>query len=108
MKDLIINEIQTFVNSSHNNQSLGNHYRYFDKPLIGFANINDPIFMNFKEKIGEFYLLPGEWLDSEFGPNVLRKGTVISWILPINETVLASNRLEKTYPSREENVSSFV
>lgn len=101
MKDLIIKEIQAFVNTSPLNYSLDKRYKYFYEPQVGFASINDPLFLQYKEKIGEFYLLPTDWLDSEFGPNTSRKGTVISWVLPINEAVIATNRAETLLPSRE-------
>lgn len=101
IKDLIIKEIRSFVNSSPLNQSPEDNYRYFDDPLIGFASINDPIFLKFKEKIGEVYLTPIELLKLELGLEQVENGTMISWILPINEKILASNRAETSLPSKE-------
>jgi epoxyqueuosine reductase len=101
MKDMIINEIKSFVRLSPFNKSQEKDYNYFDEPLIGFSSINDPLFSVYKEKIGEFHLLPVEWFESEFGPQSIKDGTVISWVLPINEIVLASNRAETAFPSRE-------
>ncbi len=101
MKDLIIKEINSLVKSSPFNKSQEKGYRFFDEPLIGFADIHDPLFSEYKEKIGEFHLLPIEWFESEFGPQNTKDGTVISWSLPINETALESIRISTTFPSRE-------
>jgi epoxyqueuosine reductase len=101
MKELIGSEIKSFVSLSAFNRSQERDCKYFDEPLIGFARAQDPIFAKYKEIIGEFYLSPTEWLESESGSGSFMDGTVISWILPINETALASNRAETAFPSRE-------
>lgn len=101
MKEAVVKEIQAYVSSSPLNRSQDGRYPYFDRPLIGFASLQDPIFLEYKEQIGDFYVLPAEWLDTETGSPPPRQGTVISWVLPIHETVLASNRPETALPSRE-------
>lgn len=100
IKSSIINEICSFVNASPLNCSPEGDYSYFSDPLIGFASINDPIFLKFKEKIGDIYLTPMELLKLELAPELITAGTVISWVLPINEIILASNRAETALPSK--------
>lgn len=73
---------------------------YFDAPLLGFAAADDPLFQEFKAAIGPFYTSPRELLETEFGASDWQGGTVISWVLPINEEVRSSNRPEKEFPSR--------
>lgn len=101
MKELISSEIKSFISLSVFNKSREGNYRYFDEPMIGFASTKDSIFAEYKEKIGVFYLTPIEWLGTESGAGSAEDGTVISWILPINEAALASNRAETAFPSRE-------
>lgn len=101
MKDCIIEEIKLLVHRSALNASRDQTFRYFDEPLIGFASAVDPLFDEYKEKIGDVHLLPLEWLGSELGLATFHEGTVISWILPINEEVLASNRKGSDLPSRQ-------
>ncbi|MDW7675741.1 MAG: epoxyqueuosine reductase, partial [Bacillota bacterium] len=73
----------------------------YDEPLVGFANACDPIFMNYKEIIGDFHLTPQEIFEAEFGNGSFVEGTVICWVLPITKEVRDSNRKEKSLPSRE-------
>ena len=67
----------------------------FDEPIMGFASVEDDIFEVFrrKEVIGANYFGPGEWLPEA--------QSVISFFLPFSETVRASNRTDRTDPSRE-------
>ena len=67
----------------------------FDESIMGFASVEDDIFEVFrrKEVIGANYFGPGEWLPEA--------QSVISFFLPFSETVRASNRTDRTDPSRE-------
>ena len=69
---------------------------YYDIPLVGFANANDPLFTDYKEIIGGFHMTPMEILEHAFPKHeVLHEGaSVISWALPVSEYVRESNRSE--------------
>lgn len=100
MQQKLTDEIARFVSESPANRLPGSGTPYFDSPLTGFAAVADPLFASYKEIIGAFHLTPGELFTGEFG-DTLSAGTVISWILPITETVRKSNRYQGDYPSRE-------
>jgi len=84
--------------SEHNKSENGSHY--FDKPIIGYASANDPLFLKYKEVVGPFHHTPREILEHAFGEISWKGGTVISWILPVHRDVRLSNSKEKTFPSR--------
>ena len=67
----------------------------YDTPLIGFASADDELFERFrrKEVIGANFMGPHEWLPEA--------KTVISFFLPISETVRKSNLADATDPSKE-------
>lgn len=100
MKQKLTEEIVRFVSGSPANCLPGSSSPYFDRPLAGFAAVADPLFTAYKEIIGAFHLTPGELFAGEFS-EPLSAGTVVSWILPISETVRKSNRLQREYPSKE-------
>jgi epoxyqueuosine reductase len=95
----IIDEIRSVVRSSPANQRKDHKGPYFDEPLVGFADAMDPIFTDYKRIIGSFHMTPREWFDLEFGAGSFQAGTVISWILPVQEGVRRANRAQKTLPS---------
>jgi ferredoxin len=69
---------------------------YFENPLVGIADANDPLFLTFKDIIGDFHLTPVEVLEKSFPEH---KGSwegasVISWILPIARSTRERNRRE--------------
>ncbi|MBS3755597.1 MAG: epoxyqueuosine reductase [Desulfobacterales bacterium] len=73
----------------------------FDKPLVGFASGDDPIFEEYKDHVGPFYMTPWEifaltYNDLEIKPDEL---TVISYILPQTTATKKDNRKENFYPS---------
>src|SRR5690606_16781974 len=76
--------IEDFVLTSEQNSYQG-QYRFYDRPLVGFAAADDPIFMEFKKEeiVGPNFRLPTEWLPSA--------KTVISFFLPSSEYVRKSN-----------------
>jgi ferredoxin len=93
--------IAKFVKDSPANRRKVGRGKYWDKPLVGFASGEDPLFKQYKKIIGRFHFTPREIFELTFGK---RKKTpqlsVISWILPASEAVRKSNRKEKKYPSR--------
>ena len=83
-KETIIKVIEDFVLTSEQNSYQG-QYRFYDRPLVGFAAADDPIFTEYKNEgiIGPNFRLPGEWLPGA--------KTVISFFLPSSEYVKKSN-----------------
>lgn len=77
--------------------------RAFDKPLVGYASGGDPIFEEYKEHVGPFYMTPWEifaltYNDMQVKPDDL---TVISYILPQTAATKKDNRQEDFYPISE-------
>ena len=98
----IRNIAETFIENSPKN-SLGNleGERAFDKPLIGFAGGDDPLFEAYKEHVGPFHLTPWEIFVLTFGDAAVspEELTVISYILPQTEATKADNRREEAFPA---------
>jgi epoxyqueuosine reductase QueG len=94
-------EITRFVRESPANRHLENGSPYFDEPLVGYASLDDPLFADYREIIGDYHLTPRAFLESAFGTTSGEKGTVICWILPITEATRTSNRAGNLMPSRE-------
>ena len=80
-----------FTNKGGN--SLPDGKQFFDEPLVGFADADDPLFDEYKTIIGNFHRKPREIL--------AEAKTVIVWVLPISGVARQSNRLEKEFPSLE-------
>jgi epoxyqueuosine reductase len=72
---------------------------FFDKPIIGVASADDPLFTKFKTIIGSYHWTPDEALKYEY-PDETAKSVII-WVLPVNEKARKDNRKEKEFPSRE-------
>ncbi len=73
----------------------------FGIPLVGFSRGDDPLYQDYKEHVGPFYMTPWEvfaitFRDFNVNPEEL---TVISWILPQREETKVDNRKETFYPS---------
>ncbi len=100
MAKKLIAEINSFVAENPANRLSGGEGPYFDRPLIGFAGFDDPLFSAYKEIIGDFHLTPKELFSAAFGEE-LAGGTVICWILPVAAAARTSNRRQTEYPSRE-------
>jgi len=93
--------IVQFVQKSPANRRKEGRGKYWDRPLVGFASGDDPLFKAYKKIIGKFHFTPEEIFSLTFGnkkkPQTL---SVISWILPHVEEIRKSNREEDRYPSR--------
>jgi epoxyqueuosine reductase QueG len=99
----IISEILKFTAESPANQKpKTNTTPYFETPVVGFADVGDSMFMDFKSIIGEFHCAPLEILKQCFpgNDNNWRGASVISWALPISGATRKSNRQQDRYPSR--------
>ncbi|KJS29699.1 MAG: 4Fe-4S ferredoxin [Desulfatitalea sp. BRH_c12] len=73
----------------------------FDRPLVGFAKGDDPLFEAYKDHVGPFCMTPWEIFALTFGDTGVRPEqlTVISYILPQTDATKTDNRKEKIYPS---------
>lgn len=93
--------IVQFARKSPANRRKEGRGKYWDRPLVGFASGDDPLFKTYKKIIGKFHFTPQEIFSLTFGtrkkPQIL---SVISWILPHVEEIRKSNRGEDRYPSR--------
>jgi epoxyqueuosine reductase len=94
--------IKDFVNRSPENtlQNRENERAWAD-PLVGFSKGDDPLYKEYKEKIGSFYWTPSEIFNKTFTelkvePDQLR---VISWILPQVQATKSDNLKQTLYPS---------
>ncbi len=72
----------------------------FDEPLVALANGDDPLFIQYKEIIGDFHLTPREALELASSPvGITEAISVISWVLPITRKARVSNRRRELTPS---------
>ncbi len=77
----------------------------FDEPLVGFADGDDPIFVQYKTIMGDFHLTPREALArhvaGELGEGSPEWPAVsaVAWVLPIARETRLSNRRESEGPS---------
>lgn len=100
MKRAVCEEVCRFVCEEGSGRFPGGGERYFDDPLIGFADASDPLFTEYKTVIGEFHLTPGELVATSTPADPWEPATVISWVLPVTDQTRASNRSQAVYPSR--------
>ena len=90
-----------FTRDNPANQRKTGRGRYWDRPLVGFASGDDPLFKQYKKIIGKFHLTPAEFFEHTIGKGKRsRELSVISWILPASKAVRISNRKETKFPSR--------
>jgi len=93
--------IAKFVKENPANRRKVGRGKFWDKPLVGFASGNDPLFKQYKKIIGKFHHTPLEIFGLTFGQKEKPQNlSVISWILPTSEGIRKSNRKETKYPSR--------
>lgn len=101
MKGLLQDEIKKYVLESKENWFGEIRDRYYDEPIIKFADADDPMFTEFKRIIGSDHLTPNEAFERSFGKDSGKAGTVICVALPINEQIRKSNALQKEWASKE-------
>ena len=83
-KQTLIKKVTDFVLTSPLN-NYQNDIRYYDEPLIGFADASNPLFGDFKQIhiVGPMFKTPTEWL-----PDAT---TVISFFMPSSTEISESN-----------------
>jgi len=94
--------IKTFIETSPlNNLQNENSDKAFSTPLVGFARGDDPLFEEYKEHVGPFYMTPWEAFAVNFRDMSVKPAdlTVISWVLPHTQATKHDNRKENFYPA---------
>lgn len=98
-----ISEIITdFIHNSPDNYlPNGIKEKIWDKPLVGFSRGDDPLYQEFRNHIGNNYLLPPDFLQKKYQDVHINTDdlTVISWILPQTEKTKREQRQSTQYPS---------
>ena len=90
--------ITRFADSPANANGMPGDERVFDRPLVGFAAGDDPIWDELKRQIGDFYWGPADvfalaFPDTPASPAEL---TVVSWVAPLTAAAKRDNRVEAT------------
>lgn len=103
---LIEEVIRGYVRESSANRLL--HFGgepIFDDPLIGFADGDDPLFVEYKKVVHEEHFTPREILMKHLAQSLKNENpqissvSVVSYVLPANRETLRSNATEKEGPS---------
>jgi epoxyqueuosine reductase QueG len=97
----ILAEIRRYVLESQNKRFPDSDDPFFEEPLIGIAAGDDPIWVLYKNIIGQYHLTPKEMVASASVDQDWSPRSVISWVLPISGKTRALNRQEIRWPSRE-------
>ena len=73
----------------------------FTDPLVGFASGADPLFEQYKDHVGPFFVTPWELFAVTFRDMRIKAEelSVISYILPQTQSTKKDNRKEDIYPS---------
>ena len=100
-KEFIEEAIVQFTKTNPANRLQEGRGKYWDRPLVGFAAGNNPLFAEYKKIIGKFHFTPQEIFAKAYGKRGKPKDlSVICWILPASRVVRQSNRKETKAPSR--------
>lgn len=100
----IENAVKEFAAGPANRLQGFDNAPFFDEPLIGFADGDDPLFKEYKTIIGDFHLTPREVLELQYrGKEGIwiqpEHVSVISWVLPIAKETRLTMRKETQVPS---------
>ena len=76
-------------------RQLGESNIYFDEPIVGFADGDDPLFKKYKTAIGGHHLMPADF----FSGNTSEL-TIVAWVLPIKKETIAENSKQTELPGR--------
>ena len=100
--DWVRDTVARFIETSEENTLKDKaNEKAFGTPLVGFSRGDDPLYEDFKDHVGPFFMTPWEvfavtYMNLDIKAEAL---TVISWILPQTEATKADNRKEDFYPS---------
>lgn len=98
IKDVVVDFID---NSKENTLQDKADEKAFGTPLVGYSRGDDPLYDEFKDHVGPFFMTPWEVFAVTFMDLGIKaeKLTIISWILPQTEPTKSDNRKEGYYPS---------
>jgi epoxyqueuosine reductase len=100
-KKFIAEAIGQYTKTNAANRFQEGRGKYWDRPIVGFASGNNPLFQEYKKIIGKFHLTPQEVFAKAYGNRgKLEDLSIIAWILPASGVVRQSNRKETKAPSR--------
>jgi epoxyqueuosine reductase len=96
----LTNTIKEYIAGPENTMEKWDNEPAWGEPLVGFSNAADPLYQFYKTDIGDFYILPHEYMkhkyNREYKPEQL---SVVSWILPQTEATKQDHRKETHFPS---------
>lgn len=96
----LTNMIREYIAGPENTMEKWDNEPAWGEPLVGFSSGADPLYQFYKKDIGDFYILPNEYMkhkyNKEYDPDQL---TVVSWILPQTESTKQDHRKETHFPS---------
>lgn len=72
----------------------------FERPLVGVADGDDPLFLQYKDIIGAYHLTPREFLAATGTDRTPANIRVVCWVLPIAAATRRSNADSSHKPSR--------
>jgi len=105
-KEWFIHKINNFLENDVSNKmnKLDGSYIFEPNVVVGIVSGNDPIYIKYKEIIGEFHLTPSEafnwYCSSQNKENSNQVLSVIAYILPINQKTKTENLIySKSMPS---------
>jgi ferredoxin len=90
-----------FADSPANVNGMPGREPVFDRPLVGFAAGDDPMWDELKRQIGDFYWSPADAFALAFpdAPAAPKELTVVSWVAPFTATAKRDNRDKTETPS---------
>ncbi|WP_273266996.1 hypothetical protein [Flexistipes sinusarabici] len=68
LNEKIIMEIESLVENNGFNRNHKYGFSYFKPPLVGFASVNNPLFSDYKNIIGDFHYHPKEFFEPLAAP----------------------------------------
>ena len=96
--------IEDFVaTATHNDLGLSVREKIWDRPLVGYAAGDDPLFETYVAHIGAFYLKPVDIFRRRFPDDesaAARELAVIAWILPASAATRAEQARSRRRPSK--------
>ncbi|MCL5958870.1 MAG: epoxyqueuosine reductase [Chloroflexi bacterium] len=100
----IVDVIKGFVAESERNRLAIDGSRIFDEPLVGFADGDDPLFLEYKKAVDGSHFTPREAMQLHLaevggGEKPVSPLTVVSFVLPITEETRVSNAKMTVGPS---------
>jgi epoxyqueuosine reductase len=93
--------VAAYAVSPANVNGMPDDERVFERPLVGFAAGDDPLWAELKQQIGDFYWSPADAFALAFpdAAAVPAELTVVSWVAPFTTATKLDNRHEADAPS---------